>query len=83
MINLSVCIGTSCHLNGANNVVVTFQHLIEEYKLHDLVTLSASFCAQTCSRDTVSVKINDEKFAIHANDARSFFKGKVLPLVTK
>ena len=81
MICLSVCIGTSCHLNGAHNVVATFQHLIEEHKLHDRVTLSASFCAQTCSRDTVSVKINDEKFALNANNARAFFKEKVLPLV--
>ena len=81
MICLSVCVGTSCHLNGANNVTMTFQHLIEAYGLHDKVTLAASFCAQACSRDTVSVKINDERFAINANEARSFFKEKVLPLV--
>ena len=81
MICLSVCVGTSCHLNGANNVTMTFQHLIEAYGLHDKITLSASFCAQACSKGTVTVKVNDEKFAICANDARTFFKEKILPLV--
>ena len=81
MISLSVCIGTSCHLNGANNVAMSFQHLIEQYDLHDKVTVSAAFCMQTCSQTGVSVKINDEKFRINANEARTFFKEKVLPLV--
>ena len=81
MISLSVCVGTSCHLNGANNVTMTFQHLIEEYNLHDKVTIVASFCAEACGKETVSVKVNEEKFHIHANDARSFFKEKILPLV--
>ena len=80
MIDLSVCIGTSCHLNGANNVVMSFQHLIEEYGLHDKVTVSGSFCAQACSKSKVSVKINEEHFLVDANDARAFFKERVLPL---
>ena len=81
MINLSVCIGTSCHLNGANNVVMSFQHLIEEYQLHDKVSVSAAFCMQACSRSDVSVKIGDERFGVKAEEARAFFKEKVLPLV--
>ena len=81
MIKLSVCIGTSCHINGAKNVVATFQHLIEEYKLHDKVTLAASFCANNCNSDTVAVTINDTKHRIHAQDARKFFKEQVLALV--
>lgn len=83
MICISVCIGTACYLNGANNVVMTFRHLVEEYGLHDKVEIGASFCSQACARETVSVKIGDEKFAIRATDARSFFKEKVLPLVTE
>ncbi len=81
MISLSVCIGTSCHLNGANNVVRSFQHLIEEYGLHDKVKISASFCMQACAREGVSVKIGEERFAVKAEEARRFFKEKVLPLV--
>ena len=83
MICLSVCIGTSCHLNGANNIAMTFQHLIEEYGLHDQVTVRPAFCMQSCERGNVSVKIDEEKYAIGAMEARAFFKEKVLPLVTK
>lgn len=81
MIKLSVCIGTSCHINGAKNVVATFQHLIEEYKLHDKVELSASFCANNCSSDSVAVSINDTKYRIYAQDARKFFKEQILALI--
>ena len=31
MIELNVCIGSSCHVNGAHTVATSFQHLIEEY----------------------------------------------------
>ena len=81
MITLSVCIGTTCHLNGANNVVMSFQHLVEEYNLHDKVNVTAAFCMQTCTSTDVSVKINDERFGVKAEEARTFFKEKVLPLV--
>lgn len=83
MICLSVCIGTSCHLNGANNVAMSFQHLIEEYHLHEKVKVAAAFCMQTCSCNGVSVKIGEERFVVKAEEARSFFKEKVLPLVQK
>ena len=64
-------------------MVVSFQHLIEEYGLHDQVELSAAFCMENCSRSDVSVRINEERFSVRAEDARAFFKEKVLPLAEK
>ncbi len=83
MIPLSVCVGTACHLNGADNVVMTFRHLIEEYGLHDKVTVYTSLCMGTCTRKDVSVRIGEERFSIDATEARAFFKDKVLPLTEK
>ena len=80
MIELSVCIGSACHLSGAHNVVATFQHMIEEYSLHDKVAFKASFCMKDCSGCGVSVTVNGEKERIAAEEAREFFKKKVLPL---
>ncbi len=80
MIELSVCIGSACHISGAHNVVATFQHMIEEYDLHDKVNFKASFCMKDCSGCGVSVKVNGEKERIAAENARTFFKEKVLPL---
>ena len=52
MINVSVCIGSSCHLRGSYNVIQTFQHLIEENLLYDkidFVPLITSYgCVYKC-----------------------------------
>ena len=81
MIKISVCIGSACHLNGAHNVVSSFQHMIEENNLHDKIELSASFCMKTCTNVGVSVKINDASYRIEEKKARLFFRENVLPLV--
>jgi len=83
MIELSVCIGSSCHVNGAHNVVSSFQHLIEEYALHDKVHLAASFCTRRCSSSGVAVTLNGTIHRVPAELARSFFKENVLPLVSE
>lgn len=80
MIELYVCIGSACHIHGAHNVVQTFQHLIEQYQLNDKVVLKATFCLKQCSETGVSVTLNDNKYRIKAEEARSFFKTNVLPL---
>lgn len=81
MVELNVCIGSSCHINGAHNVAISFQHMIEEYSLHGKVNFSASFCMRQCGSQGVSVMLNGERYRISAEAARSFFKEKVLPLV--
>ena len=81
MIEIFVCVGSACHLSGSNNVVMTFQHMIEQYKLHDKVSLTGSFCMNNCDSKGVSVKIGKERYRIDAANARTFFKETVLPLV--
>ena len=80
MIKLSVCIGSACHVQGANNVIVTFQHMIEEYGLHDRIDFTASFCMRQCAMRNVGVRLNDVEYRVKAEEARSFFKENVLPL---
>lgn len=81
MIEINVCIGTACHINGAHNVVSSFLHMIEENGLHDRINLGASFCMRKCANKGVSVMLNGEKYHIQADSARSFFREKVLPLI--
>ncbi len=83
MIELSVCIGSACHINGAHNVVATFQHMIETHKLHDKLDFKASFCMKQCAGRGVSVSVNGQKERITAEEARDFFKEKVIPLVNQ
>ena len=83
MEQLRVCVGTSCHLNGANNIVMSFRHLIEEYDLHDKVELSAMFCARTCSNKDVAVWFCDKAYRVTAAEARQFFLSTVVPAIQK
>ena len=43
MTKLSVCVGSACHIKGAQNVVYTFRHLIEENGLLDKIEFKATF----------------------------------------
>jgi len=79
MIELSVCIGSACHISGAHNVVATFQHMIEKYELHDKIDFKASFCMKQCSAEGVAVTINGEKFAFP--DAKPFIDERSRTLV--
>ena len=76
MIELNVCIGSSCHLKGSYNIIQTFQQLIEETVLHDKIEMKARFCMKQC-RQGVSVAIGDEIFSVSPETARDFFRNVV------
>lgn len=59
MIEISICVGSSCHLKGSYQITQTFQELIRKNRLEDKVLLKASFCLGRCTKG-VSVKVNDE-----------------------
>jgi len=80
MIQLTVCIGSACHLKGAYNVISTFQHLIEANNLHDKVEFAAAFCRKECHKPGVSVTLNAVAHHIAAEEARTFFQEHVLPM---
>lgn len=81
MVELSVCIGSSCHLKGSYNIIQIFQQMIEENALHDKIQLKATFCMRECSNPGVAISVNGERHQIAPEDARKFFKSSILPLV--
>ncbi len=83
MIELTVCIGSACHIHGSHNVVATFRNMVEQYHLHDKVSLKGAFCMKECAGAGVTVTVNGASERIDAADARAFFKEKVLPLAEK
>ena len=80
MVNIRICVGTSCHLNGARNVLASFQHLIEVNKLHDKVKLEAAFCDERCDKSGVSVSVDGTPYRVEADKAHEFFRNTVIPL---
>jgi NADH:ubiquinone oxidoreductase subunit E len=77
MKELSVCIGSSCHLRGSYNIVQTFQKLIEEQNLHDKIDMKAQFCMKQCQKG-VSVSFDDEIHSVSPEAAKEFFMTTVL-----
>ena len=77
--NVLICVGSSCHLKGAPELVELFQKAIEENHLEGLVTLSGSFCTGQCNRVGVTVTVDDEVFpGITKERFKDFFNDKIL-----
>ena len=80
MIELNVCIGSSCYLKGSYNVIQSFQQIIEAKNLHDKVELKAQFCMKQCQLG-VSVSIGDKLYSVSPDTVESFFESTVLPML--
>jgi NADH:ubiquinone oxidoreductase subunit E len=78
MLELCVCIGSSCHIKGAYNVIQTFQQMIEEKDLHEKIRFKSSFCMKQCNKPGVGVSVGDERYHIPAEKAQEFFNTQVV-----
>ncbi len=59
MVTVTVCVGSSCHLKGAREVIARFNELLTRYGLQDRVTLKGSFCMERCG-EGINWQIDDE-----------------------
>ena len=71
MIFVQVCVGSSCHLKGSQDIVELFEKAVKDYNIEDEVVLSGSFCIGKCNRIGVTVQVNDD---IHIGITRENFK---------
>ena len=58
MVTISVCLGSACHLKGANAVLEAFLALIEKHQSRAVVQLAGAFCQARCTEGVV-VQIDD------------------------
>ncbi|HSV30401.1 MAG TPA: (2Fe-2S) ferredoxin domain-containing protein [Atribacteraceae bacterium] len=57
MKTVSVCVGSSCHLKGAYNIIRLFEETIEEQRLREKIVLKGTFCLGKCSEEGVTVDV--------------------------
>ena len=82
MLFIQVCVGSSCHLKGSQEIVELLQNAVEEYKIEDDVVLSGNFCIGKCNRVGVTVQINDDvHVGITRENFRDFFKTNILDVI--
>ena len=82
MLFVQVCVGSSCHLKGSQDIVELFEEYIREYNIDDDVVLSGSFCIGKCNRIGVTVQVNDDvHVGITRENFREFFKKNILEVI--
>ena len=73
MKEVSICVGSSCHLKGAYDVVEIFKAKVKEYELEDQIHLKASFCQGKCT-DGVVVTVDDKLLTgVNSDNAEEIF----------
>ncbi len=82
MIKIKVCIGSSCHIRGARNVVEELQRLIALNQLGDKVELGGTFCMGKCQQG-VCVTVDDQFYSVNPAEVEKFFAEAVLAKVNK
>lgn len=78
MLTVTVCVGSSCHLKGAREVIVRFNDLLTRYGLTEKVLLKGSFCMERCG-EGVNWQIDDEPVtSVGEADAVETFWDRIL-----
>ena len=76
---IQVCVGSSCHLKGSEDIVTLMQAAIAENKLEDEVFLMGSFCIGKCGPTGVTVQVDDDvHVGVTREDFKAFFAEHVL-----
>ncbi|NQT25186.1 (2Fe-2S) ferredoxin domain-containing protein [candidate division KSB1 bacterium] len=82
MTTITICVGSSCHLKGARELVKCFENLLKEHHLEDKVELKGSFCMELCGKG-VNWQIDNEAFTSETvKDALKLFDEKVIRPLT-
>ena len=82
MTYVEVCVGSSCHLKGAPEIVELLQKYIADAHLEDDIILTGSFCTGGCNRVGVTVTVGDQVYTGITKDGfRDFWNDTVLPAV--
>lgn len=74
---ITICIGSSCHLRGSREIIGKLEKLVSENSLQDEVELKGSFCMGQCQKG-VCVTVDGELYSLSPDDTEGFFNSHVL-----
>jgi NADH:ubiquinone oxidoreductase subunit E len=75
---ITVCVGSSCHIKGSHSFIDYLQKAIAENKLEEQIVLKASFCLGFCS-EGINIKVNDERIVVKGlDDLKELFVGRLV-----
>ena len=70
---ITICIGSSCHLKGSRDVISILQRLVAMHHLENKVELKGSFCMGEYTNNGVCVCIDGERFKVMPYETEQFF----------
>ena len=76
--DITICIGSSCHLKGSQDIIRILERLVSYHHVEDKVTLKGSFCMGESTSNGVCVDVDGKHFKITPSEADSFFTFEVL-----
>ena len=78
MITVTVCVGSSCHIKGAREMIASFNDFLIEKGLQNKIELKGAFCMERCG-EGINWKINDEIITSPSvEDGTKMFRKRVL-----
>ena len=78
MITVTICVGSSCHIKGAREMIARFNDFLSKEGLQDKVELKGSFCLERCGKG-INWMFNDEVICSPSKDEGcEMFRRKVL-----
>ncbi len=84
MVIIQICVGSSCHIKGAPDIIQLLEKNVAENKLEDDIVLTGSFCTGMCNRIGVTVSVNDDVHTgITKENFSEFWNGVVMEAVKK
>ena len=84
MLFVQICVGSSCHLKGSQEIVELLEAAVAEHHIEDEVVLSGSFCIGKCNRVGVTVQVNDDvHVGITRENFREFFRANILDVIER
>ena len=81
-IEIAICVGSSCHLNGSKPVMDAIKAEMEKRGLKDAIALKAAFCLGVCGSEGIWVKVNGKVIAgLTPEKVPAFFDEEIIPLL--
>ncbi|WP_326910957.1 (2Fe-2S) ferredoxin domain-containing protein [Sedimentibacter sp. MB31-C6] len=77
MVELSICVGSACHLKGSYEVIEIFKKCVRDRNLFNEVEIKGAFCLGRCT-EAVSVMFNDKIYSVNPETAESFFNDIII-----
>ncbi len=81
MLDVSICVGSACHMKGSREVVSKLKELVAAHQLEGKVLLNGSFCTGNCQY-AVCVVIDDTVYSVSPETTEEFFNNEILTRVS-